>query len=184
LSLAGCSLLEVVSVNPIWWTSTVKAKAIAGIVLALRFAHSFGLIHGHLTRNSIRFDSDHCIQLVDFDPVLLEFGESQNEDGVPLVGFSGKGWTREIDIQAFASILFEIVFGRPPQGEASIPTRIPDFVCRIIESGLSPISGRSYSFNTILKILKQSKFQIEAGVDSAEVSAFISWVESAECPDK
>jgi hypothetical protein len=33
--LEGCSLLEVISVNPHWWTSTVKAKAIAGIVLAL-----------------------------------------------------------------------------------------------------------------------------------------------------
>jgi serine/threonine protein kinase len=45
--LEGCSLLEVVSVNPIWWTSTVTAKAVAGIVLGLRFAHSLGLVHGH-----------------------------------------------------------------------------------------------------------------------------------------
>jgi hypothetical protein len=40
--LEGCSLLEVISVNPIWWTSTVKAKAVAGIVLGIRFAHSLG----------------------------------------------------------------------------------------------------------------------------------------------
>jgi hypothetical protein len=62
----------VVSVNPLWWTSTVKAKAIAGIVLGLRFAHSFGWLHGHLTGNSILFDSDHCIQIVDFQPIFLE----------------------------------------------------------------------------------------------------------------
>jgi hypothetical protein len=35
LYLEGCSLLEVFSINPMWWTSTVKAKAVAGIVLSL-----------------------------------------------------------------------------------------------------------------------------------------------------
>jgi hypothetical protein len=72
------------------------------------------------------------------------------------------------------------VFGHHPQNEASIPTGIPDFVSRIIQTGLSPISRRSSSFNTILDILKQNDFQIEDGVDSAEVSAFVSWVESVE----
>jgi hypothetical protein len=32
------------SPNPCWWTATAKTKAILG----LRFAHSLGLIHGHL----------------------------------------------------------------------------------------------------------------------------------------
>jgi hypothetical protein len=126
--LEGCSLLEVISVNPLWWTPTVKAKAIAGIVLALRFAHSFGLIRSHLTGNNICFDSDHCIQVVDFNPIVLEVGENENEsedeseseDGTQLVGFSGKRWTSEKDIQAFASILFEVVFGGPPESEVSI----------------------------------------------------------------
>jgi hypothetical protein len=72
------------------------------------------------------------------------------------------------------------MFGRPSQGEVSIPTGIPDFVSRIIKSGLSPISGTNYSFNDILKILKENDFRIEYGVDSAEVSRFVSWVESAE----
>jgi serine/threonine protein kinase len=48
-----CSLAEVLVVRPVWWTSTVKAKAIAGIVLDLRFAHSLGLLHGHLTASNI-----------------------------------------------------------------------------------------------------------------------------------
>jgi hypothetical protein len=182
--LNGCSLSEVVSVNPVWWTSTVKAKAVAGIVLGLRFAHSLGLVHGHLTMNNIHFDCDHCIQIVDFNPIFLEGGEMECEDGRQFVGFSGEGWTLERDIQAFASILFELVFGHPPQGEASIPTGIPDFVSRIIKSGLSPLSGINYSFNTILNLLKQNDFGIEDGVDSAEVSRFVSWVESAEYPAK
>jgi serine/threonine protein kinase len=178
--LEGFSLLEVVSVNPLWWTSTVKAKAVAGLVLGLRFAHSLGLVHGHLTMNNILFDSDHCIQIVDFNPIVLEVRESENEDGTQLVGFSGKGWTSERDIEAFASILYELMFGHPPQGEVSILMGIPDFVSKIIQLGLSLISRRSYSFNTILEILKQNDFRIEDGVDSSEVSAFVSWVESAE----
>jgi hypothetical protein len=36
----------------------------------------------------------------------------------------------------------------------------------------------------ILDILQWNNFSIEDGVDSAEVSAFVSWVELAEQPDK
>jgi serine/threonine protein kinase len=182
MHLEGCSLLEVISVDPKWWTSTVKAKAIAGIVLGLRFAHSLGLIHGHLTGNNILFDSDHCIQIVDFDPIHLKFGEMENE--TQLGRFSREGWTPERNIEAFGSILFELMFGRPPQSEVSIPMGIPKFVSGIIRTGLSPLSRTSSSFNTILEILKQNKFKIVDDVDSAEVSAFVSWVESAEQPDK
>jgi hypothetical protein len=55
-----------------------------------------------------------------------------------------------------------------------------DFVSKIMKSGLSPMSRRSYSLNIILNILKETDFQIESGVDSAEVSVFVRWVESAE----
>jgi hypothetical protein len=180
----GCSLSEVVSINPIWWTSTVKAKAVVGIVLGLRFAHSLGLIHGYLTGNNILFDLNHCIEIIDFRGIVLEACESESESGTQFGGVSGKKWTLEKDIQGFVSILFEIMFGVPPQDEISIPTGIPDFVSRIIKSGFSPISRRSYSLNTILNILKENDFQIESDVDSAEVSSFVRWVESAEQGDK
>jgi serine/threonine protein kinase len=180
LYLEGWSLLDEVSVRPVWWTSTVKAKAVAGIVLALRFAHSLGLVHGHLTTSNILFDSDHCIHIVDFHSIVLEVDRIESEKKTEVESFSGEEWTPKNDIQAFASILLELLFGRPPHGETSIPTGIPDFVSTMIESGLSPLSGTSCSFNTILDILKQNDFQIEDGVNSAEVSAFVSWVESAE----
>jgi serine/threonine protein kinase len=150
LYLEGCSLLGAVSVHPMWWTSTLRAKAVAGIVLGLRFAHSLGLVHGHLTRNNIVFDSDHCIQIVDFNRMILEVdesdsdSESESEEGTQLVGFSGKRWTLDKDIQAFASILSELVFGNIPPDEASIPTGIPDFVSTIIRTGLFPTFGRNY----------------------------------------
>jgi serine/threonine protein kinase len=103
LYLEGSSLSEVLSVNPIWWTSTVKAKTVAGIVLGLRFAHSLGLVHGHLTGNNILFDCDHCIQIVDFTPIDLEVREIEieieSEYGTQLGEFSRERWTAERDIQ-------------------------------------------------------------------------------------
>jgi serine/threonine protein kinase len=186
LYFEGCSLAEVLSVDPAWWTSTVKAKVVAGIVLGIRFAHSHGLFHGHLTGNNILFDSDHCIQIVDFKPIGLEVvesgSESEAEEGRRVGGFSGQRWTPQTDISAFASILFEIVVGRPANGEVSVPTNIPYFVSEIIETGLW--SKRGCSFNDILEILRKNRFQIENGVDSAEVFAFINWVESAEQSEK
>jgi hypothetical protein len=186
LYVEGISLSEVVSVNPVWWTSTVKAKVIAGIVLGLRFAHSLGLFHGHLSARSILFDLNRCIQIVDFDPIVLEVVESKSEieEGMQLGGISGEEWRLERDIQAFALILLEIVVGGSATGVASIPAGIPDFVMEIIKLGLYHTSVKEYSFNDIFALLKQNNFQIEDGVDSEEVSAFLSWVESAEHPDQ
>jgi serine/threonine protein kinase len=180
--LEGCSLSEVISMSPVWWTSTVKAKTIAGIVFGLRFAHSHRLLHGHLTGNNVLFDSDHNIQIVDFNGMVLEVGERENQDGTQLVNFSGERLTRERDIQGFSSILFELVFGYPPQDESSIPSGIPYFVCKMIKSGFSPVSRISYSFDTILEILKEHDFQIESGVDSAEMATFVNWIDSTGYP--
>jgi hypothetical protein len=49
--MSSSSLSKVISVSPEWWTPTAKAKAVAGLMLGLRFAHSFGVLHGHLTGN-------------------------------------------------------------------------------------------------------------------------------------
>jgi hypothetical protein len=118
--------------------------------------------------------------------MIVEVGEieSKSEEGARLEGFSEKGWRPEIDIQAFASILFEILFGRPSQSDSSIPTGIPSFVSKILKSNPDLTSERRYSLDSILNLLKQNDFQIEDGVDSSEVSRFVSWVESAEHPEK
>jgi hypothetical protein len=64
-----------------------------------------------------------------------------------------------MDVSAFASIRFEIVVGRSAKGETSVPTNIPYFVSRIIETGLW--SERQCSFHEILEFLKKNDFQIE-----------------------
>jgi hypothetical protein len=110
--------------------------------------------------------------------------ESESEERTKLRDFSREGWTPKIDIQGFASILFEIVVGRPITSETSIPTTIPAFVYSIIESGLRMNSGTERSLHDIFDILKANDFEIEDGIDSSEVSAFVNWVEPAEYPAK
>jgi hypothetical protein len=108
-------------------------------------------------------------------------------------GFSGEGdgWSPQADVSAFARLLFEIVARRPypspspppsaakADGEVILSPDVPGFVSDIIDGGLrwSPWGG--LSFIRIFEILKANGFQIVAGVDSEEVSAFVSRVESA-----
>jgi hypothetical protein len=53
------SLDEVLQTSPLWWTATVKSIAIVGIVLGMRFVHSFGLVCGNLKPSNILFDESH-----------------------------------------------------------------------------------------------------------------------------
>jgi hypothetical protein len=60
-SVGGC-LSEVISASPEWWTPTAKAKAIVAVMLSMPFAHSYRLLHGHLTANNVLFDDDGVVQ--------------------------------------------------------------------------------------------------------------------------
>jgi tRNA A-37 threonylcarbamoyl transferase component Bud32 len=92
------SLSRIVSTSPLWWTPTAKAKAIAGLVSGLRFTHSFGLLHGHLTGNTVCFNQNGVIQITDF--CLNSFGTLEDQDGVgmDIDGFSGESWAPTVDI--------------------------------------------------------------------------------------
>jgi serine/threonine protein kinase len=169
----SASLSEVIAANPAWWTPTAKAKAVAGLVLGLRFAHSFGLIHGCLTTKNILFDLNHHIQITDF---LSNLPLSERA----ICGFSKEGWNPDTDVRGFASLLFEIIVGRPASDEVSVPADVPMFVSDLIEAGLSGKSRRLSSFWDIFETLKRHDFEIVAGVDSADVLSFVGWVEWLE----
>jgi hypothetical protein len=77
------------------------AKAVVGIVLGLRFAHGFGLLHGEVKASNILFDADRRIQITYFSPIRLETGEVEP--------FSSEGWAPTADVSSFASLLFEMV---------------------------------------------------------------------------
>jgi serine/threonine protein kinase len=182
----GNSLAEVISVNPVWWTATAKAKAVVGIVLGLRFAHSLGLIHGHLKSNNIIFDSDHQVQIEDFYRIVQEVGDNEKDANVDVGGFSGNEWLPKTDVRGFGSILFEIVFGHPAKlldvssDQVIVRPDVPVFVSEIIAASQLPNSRMRESFNNIFEILKEKDFAIVSGVDSADVLSFVNWVESFE----
>jgi hypothetical protein len=69
---------------------------------------------------------------------------------------SSGGWSLNSDIRGFVSILIEIIIGHPV------------------------ILSRVEQDNRIFGILKKIDFGIVSGVDSADVLAFVDWVESNE----
>jgi serine/threonine protein kinase len=89
------SLADVLSNPPEWRTPTVKAKAVVGIALGLRFAHGLGLLHVAVKASNILFDVDRRIQIASFSPIRLETGEVEP--------FSGEGWAPTADVSAFMS---------------------------------------------------------------------------------
>jgi hypothetical protein len=98
-------------------------------------------------------------------------------------------------------LLFEIVAGRPlsrpsdamSDTEMIVPPGVPSFVSEMIDGGLRLRSRarprasararararRELSFIDIIETLKENHFRIVSGVDSDEVSAFVSGIESA-----
>jgi serine/threonine protein kinase len=174
---SGGTLADILSAKPAWWTPTAKVKAVMGIALALRFSHGLGLLHGGLNSGNVFFDGDRRVQIADFSP--------SRRDG----GFSGEGeeWSPQADVSAFAMLLFEIIAGRPlsrpsdamADTEVIVPPDIPSFVSEIIEGGLRPRARRELSFIAIIETLKRNHFRIVSGVDSEEVSAFVSRIEGA-----
>jgi serine/threonine protein kinase len=162
LHAAGGSLADILLNPPAWWTPTATAKAVVGIALALRFAHGLGLLHGAVKAGNILFNADRRIQIADFSAIRLESGEVEP--------FSGTEWTPAADVSAFASLLVEIATGASGASRAS--AAVPEFVSRMIED--------AQSFVDIVERLKANRFEIMAGVDCEEVSAFVTSVESAE----
>jgi serine/threonine protein kinase len=186
LYVEGISLAEVISRNPVWWTATAKAKAVAGIVLGLRFAHSVGLIHGHLNSRNIVVHSDGRIEITDFGVIGEEFEVNEGDYDVSIGGFLGAGWSPKIDIEGFALILIEMIVGhRATQsdvsnGQAMLPPGVPFFVLEMISADQWAGLGISQSFNDIFDRLKKNDFEILSGVDSAEVLSFVTWIEWLE----
>jgi serine/threonine protein kinase len=176
---AGGSLSEVVSASPEWWTPTAKAKAIVGVVLSMRFAHSFGLLHGHLTANNVLFDDDGVIQICDFCVKSLSEVGGNSEAIAEVGGFSGENWRPYVDVRGFAELLSKIVIGGSSK-ESRTSQFIPAFVLKMIKRGQSSDSKAIVSFVEIFETLKSEKFRILEGVDPNEVSNFASWIESSE----
>jgi serine/threonine protein kinase len=153
------SLSKVISTSPGWWTPTTKTKAIVGIVLGLRYAHSLGLLHGNLTATNIFLDVNGLVEIRDF--CVRDFAElgSDTDARANLSGFSGESWTPMADIVAFSRILSDIVVGASAGQGGCVPS-VPSFVSWIIEEGQCRGSKSMRSFFDIFEILKRNQFRI------------------------
>jgi serine/threonine protein kinase len=166
---SGGSLTDILLNPPAWWTPTAKAKAVAEIALALRFAHGLGLLHGALNAGNVLFDAPRRIEIAEFSTIRLESDEVEP--------FSREKWTPASDVSAFASRFVEIAIGA--SGGSRVSATVPEFVSRMIEDGRSFVD-----IVDIVDSLMANGFEIVTGVDCEEVSAFVTWVESAEQSDK
>jgi serine/threonine protein kinase len=100
------SLKGVCSVHPPWWTPT--ATAVAGIVIGMKFWHSFRLIHVGLKPSNVLFDESHRIQIANFGQSRLDARESAAiERGVESELEAPEMWSAEertvkVDVFSFA----------------------------------------------------------------------------------
>jgi serine/threonine protein kinase len=175
----GGSLSAVISASPEWWIPTAKAKAVVGIVLSMRFAHSYGLLHGHLTANNVLFDDDGVVQICDFCMERLSEVGGNSEAIAEIGSLSEENWRPDADIRGFTELLSKIVIGGSSE-ESRTSGSIPAFIRKMIEQGQSSDSKSTVSFVGLFETLKSEKFRILEGVDSNEVSNLVGWIELSE----
>jgi serine/threonine protein kinase len=177
--VAGISLSCIVAASPEWWTPTVRAKVVVGLVLGLRFAHSLGLLHGHLTGDNVFFIENGMIQITDFGLTGLAALVRDHGSETDVGNFSGESWRPTADVRSFRKLLSEIVVGAPAD-EGGRDPGIPFFVSEMINREQSTDLHTAESFAQLLKELKEHEFEILEGVEVQEVSNFVRWIESTE----
>jgi hypothetical protein len=187
----SCGSLQDIERNrPVWWTSTTKAKVIAGIALGMQLAHQFGIVHGSLNPNNILFDENHCVHIDYFSSSRFLSQQDEVDEGS---GDKEVENAQKADVFSFASILFDILIDRDMashsltfdedenrrmnKGELPmIPEFVPRFVRDLIENGWSPDRSIRRSFENIIKVMKENAFEFVEGVDIYEVFDFVDLV--------
>jgi sterile alpha motif and leucine zipper-containing kinase AZK len=181
--------------------STRIAKIISGIVLAMRYIHSCGIIHRSLPPANILLDWNWNIRITNFghshscehSAVGLLFGDPRCPP--PEVYFDVI--VPENDVFSFGLILYELIVGRSAfpydmgsdqiTGElvlrdwrAEIPKYVRTEMAELISDCLANNFKRRPSFSDILERLKEIEFKVIAGVNSSKVSEFVKTIEANE----
>jgi hypothetical protein len=169
----GGSLADILALPPPRWTATAKALAVVGLALGLRFANGVGQSHGRLRPSCVLFDGAGAIQIAGIGAVPSGGCGCGAEFVAPEVDNGGVA-TAKADVFSFARIVSRITADDPHR------RAVPRFVADLIEAGLSADPRRRWSFGAIVAGLEANRFEIEEGVDSEAVSAFVRAVEGAE----
>jgi serine/threonine protein kinase len=182
------------------------AMIVTGIVLAMRYLHSLGIIHYDLKPENVFVDWDWIVRIGNFRSSVI-VGETSQEDIEDLNYFLDAGYTApesfknsptlESDVFSFGVILCELVSKQPGFSRnlshhelmkriifnEARPT-IPDSVCadvsQLIQDCFEPNPARRPSFIEILSRLDKLDFRITSGVKSEKVRQFVTIVKSRE----
>jgi serine/threonine protein kinase len=192
----------------LWHRPNRIAKVIAGIALAMRFAHSRGTIHRDLAPENILLDWDWTVRIADF-------GDSASLDAPPLIRpdrpkHCPSGDFRYLaperydglvrcasDVFAFGLILFEILAARPVFPESlnwwkiaftvvvadarpEIPESVPAAARALIEDCWATDPDDRPTFAEIVDRLSEMQFKVTAHVNPAKVAEFVKRIEDWE----
>jgi serine/threonine protein kinase len=181
---------------------------IAGIALAMRFAHSRGTIHRDLSPENILLDWDWTVRIADF-------GNSASLDAPPLIRpdapkdypsgdpryLAPEGYDGPLrcasDVFAFGLILFEILAGSPafPDGwnpcqiahmvasesiRPDIPESVPAPARALIKDCWAADPDDRPTFEEIVIRLAEMQFKVTMHVNSAKVTEFVKKIKDWE----
>jgi hypothetical protein len=182
------------------------AKVIVGIVLAMRYIHSMGVIHCGLNRNNILLDLDWNIRIAGFGHSL-----SPHESVIPNDDWNcsfieshylapecyDSEYVCESGVFSFGLILYELVVGEPafPKtlSQYGIAKRLimenkrsimPAFVLPAVQELIHKCWMRDYwrrpTFNELLDQLEAMNFKLPADVKSSKLSEFVKQIKDGE----
>jgi TPR repeat protein/serine/threonine protein kinase len=182
---------------------TKIAKIIAGIVLAMRYIHSKGVIHRNLTPDNILLDCNWKVRIADFGRstltnTIIPPDEKLGVDGHYLAPecYDGKIGP-ENDIFSFGLILYELVVRKPVFSESwtqedvvgEVVLRdswrdIPDYVfpktAELIRDCWTANHWERPCFSEILDRLEEMRFKLIEKVNSSQVMAFVKEIKEWE----
>jgi serine/threonine protein kinase len=179
------------------------AKIVAGIVLAMQFVHSRGIVHRRLSPDSVLLDWDWSVKIGDcslcipigHDPPVDEIWNSLLWNYLAPEGYRNE-FVFGSDVFSFGLILWQILTGRPPFSNLNpfaiakkicvdeTRPRIPEFVLPAVRELIcdcwAPNPDDRPSFREILERLKAMRFKVTPGVNSAKVAAFVQKISNWE----
>jgi serine/threonine protein kinase len=193
----------------LFWTPTGKAIITCGIALGMRFLHSLGYVHGHLTPSNIVINAKGDPLVGDLSAVRREFSE------LPLIPLAESVFyaapesfeedhdcTDRADVFSFGSIVYEIVTEQAVFPRSSTPLdviaafrrgQLPDVpgACGSLMQSLirrcwSADPAMRPSFDRIIEIFQAEYFNIVPGASACEVRDYYNriccWESESCCP--
>jgi serine/threonine protein kinase len=116
--LGGGDLVPLLGTDPRHWVAAAR-----DVLVALEHVHSRGYVHSDLKARNVLFDEQNRVRLVDFAQAV-PCGSVPPRGGTTAAYQAPGGATRAVDrgddAYAFAVLLHELIFGRLPQGAASV----------------------------------------------------------------